>query len=334
MNRLIEKYLTGEASEEELLELEAWVNRSYHNRKIFAQSVNVYALSGEIKEKGDHSNLNNILSLVKRKDRNKKIVRYLSAIGYAASIFMIAGLWYVTRSKTIQKDVGYILSQAETYLEYTTPYGVKSKITMPDNSIVWLNSGSRISFPSKFSGSSREVSFSGEGYFDIITDSLRPMMIKTPNDINISVLGTKFNVTTYKEDKAFSLMLVSGKVLIKRGRATLAEMKPAENFVLEHQTSKKAITVPNDTLRITGWREGWLIFDDIPLSEVFIKMKRWYGVTVKVDDHLLYNKTFTAKFKEESTSQVFDFMHKISLINYTLVDSVAYVSSYSPKSGF
>ena len=333
MNPLIEKYLTGEASEQELLELEVWVNKSYHNRKVFAQSVNIYALSGEIKEKSNDADLNNILSQLKKKDRNKKIVRYFTAIGYAASVIILVGLWYIVKTHGIQKDVGYILAQADTHLEYSTPYGVKSKITLPDNSTVWLNSGSTISFPSKFSGNNREVLFSGEGYFDIFADSLRPMTIKTPNDINISVLGTKFNVTTYKEDKAFSLMLVSGKVVIKKGGATLAEVKPAENFVLEHQTRRRGITVPKDTLQITGWREGWLIFDDIPLSEVFIKMKRWYGVTVKVDDHQIYNKTFSAKFKEESASQVFDFMHKISLINYTLVDSVAYVSSYNPKSG-
>ena len=334
MEKNIDKYLTGEATEQELLDLDVWITKSYHNRKLFAKYTNVYALAGKTGEHGDDADLNKIVGATRKRDRNKKIIKYFTAIGYAASIIFIAGLLYTYQIKSIQRDSEYILSQADTYLEYSTPYGVKSKITMPDSSVVWLNSGSKISFPSKFSGKNRKVSFSGEGYFDITADSLRPMVISTPNNVNIRVLGTKFNVSTYKEDKLFSLMLVSGKVIVTKGGSTVAEIKPAQNLILEHETRKRAINTPKDTIHITGWRDGWLIFDDIPLSEVFIKMKRWYGVTVKVSDHTIYHKTFSAKFKEESATQVFDYMHKITLINYTLVDSVAYVTNYGRKPAF
>ena len=331
MNKLIEKYLTGQATEQELVELEAWAKRSSQNRRMLARYTHAYALSGSSPNKSDPTDLCRIVSAIKKRNHSKRVIRYFSAVGYAASILIVAGLFYFTKTNSVHREVAYILSQADTYLEYSTPFGVKSKITLPDNSVVWLNSGSKISFPSKFAGEHREITFSGEGYFDIIKDTLRPMQISTPNDINIKVLGTKFNLTTYKEDKTFSLMLVSGKVLVTKGGSTIAEMKPADNFTLEHETRKRAINQPKDTMRITGWREGWLIFDDTPLLEVFTKMKRWYGVSVKVEDQNLYHKTFSAKFKEESASQVFDFMHKISLIDYTLADSIAYISPYKPR---
>lgn len=330
MEELILKYLKGEASESEMLEIESWVKESPENRREFARKVNLYALSANVNGNDDRSDLGKIVSRIRQMERTRRAVRYAAAAVVAGILFVGAGLYSSYKIGSYKNEVEYILGQNDTELEYSTPYGVKSRISLPDNSVVWLNSGSRISFPSKFAGNERLISFSGEGFFEVQRDSLRPMKIVTPGDVTVNVLGTKFNLNTYAEESSMSLLLLSGKVNIRMKNGRMIEnIKPSEKVVIDKVEKSSRINPVKDTLPTTGWREGWLIFDDLPLSEVFVKMKRWYGITVKIEDNSILEKRFSAKFKEESASQVLDLMRKTQLINYTVQDSIAYVRSFS-----
>jgi len=330
MEELIIKYLKGEASKNEMLEIEAWVKESVENRKLFAKKVNLYAISANLEGKADMCDLDKIVKAIRRLDRRRSVTRYFAAAALAIGLIVGAALYTSYKIGSYKNDVEYILAQSNTNLEYSTPYGVKSKISLPDNSVVWLNSGSRISFPSKFAGNERLISFSGEGFFDVAKDSLRPMKINTPGGVTVNVLGTKFNLDTYAEDRSMSLLLLSGRVIIRMKNGSLIEnIKPSEKIVINKIDTKAKINSVKDTLPTTGWRDGWLIFDDLTLSEVFVKMKRWYGITIKVEDNSILEKRLSAKFREESASQVLDLMRKTQLINYTIVDSIAYVKNYS-----
>lgn len=330
MEELILKYLKGEASDNEMLEIETWVKESPENRQEFARKVNLYALSANVNGKDDRSDLGKIVSRIRQMERTRRAVRYAAAAVVAGILFVGAGLYSSYKIGSYKNEVEYILGQNDTELEYSTPYGVKSRISLPDNSVVWLNSGSRISFPSKFAGNERLISFSGEGFFEVQRDSLRPMKIVTPGDVTVNVLGTKFNLNTYAEERSMSLLLLSGKVNIRMKNGRMIEnIKPSEKVVIDKVEKSSRINPVKDTLPTTGWREGWLIFDDLPLSEVFVKMKRWYGITVKIEDNSILEKRFSAKFKEESASQVLDLMRKTQLINYTVQDSIAYVRNFS-----
>ncbi|GAB1473921.1 hypothetical protein MASR2M69_13620 [Bacteroidota bacterium] len=330
MEELILKYLKGEASDSEMLEIESWVKESPENRREFARKVNLYALSANVNGNDDRSDLGKIVSRIRQMERTRRAVRYAAAAVVAGILFVGAGLYSSYKIGSYKNEVEYILGQNDTELEYSTPYGVKSRISLPDNSVVWLNSGSRISFPSKFAGNERLISFSGEGFFEVQRDSLRPMKIVTPGDVTVNVLGTKFNLNTYAEESSMSLLLLSGKVNIRMKNGRMIEnIKPSEKVVIDKVEKSSRINPVKDTLPTTGWREGWLIFDDLPLSEVFVKMKRWYGITVKIEDNSILEKRFSAKFKEESASQVLDLMRKTQLINYTVQDSIAYVRNFS-----
>ncbi|MFA5850108.1 MAG: FecR domain-containing protein [Bacteroidales bacterium] len=330
MEELILKYLKGEATENEMLEIEAWVKESPENRKDFAKKVNLYALAVNVNGKADMSDLGRIISTIRRIDKRRGAVRYFAAAVMASALIVGAGLYSSYKIGTYKSEVAYILEQSNTTLEYSTPYGVKSRITLPDNSVVWLNSGSRISFPSKFTGNERLISFSGEGFFKVEKDSLRPMKIVTPGDVTVNVLGTKFNLYTYAEDRSMSLLLLSGRVNIQMKNGSVIEnIKPSEKIIIDKIENSTRINPVKDTMPTTGWRDGWLIFDDLTLSDVFVKMKRWYGISIKVEDNSILYKRLSAKFREESASQVMDLMHKTQLINYTIQDSIAYVKNYS-----
>lgn len=331
MEDLIHKYLLGQADEGEVKRLEDWIILSEENKMAFSRAMNLHAVSAGTGEKikCDRTDLSGILARVRKQEKRKKIKYTLSFGSVAAAIILLVGLYLHHTENRYQDQINYILAQSGTSLEFSTPYGAKSKITLPDSSIVWLNSGSKIQFPSRFSGDTREVIFSGEGFFEIAGDSLHPMNILTPMGFTVKVLGTKFNLSAYNDDKDFSLMLLSGKVeLVPESGGKVQKINPLERFTMNLASSRYSVQKPADTLPIVGWKDGWLIFDDTPLDVVFKNMKRRYGVTVKVEDPGILTKTLSAKFKDESVSQVLDLMNRISLVNYTIKDSIVYVSNF------
>lgn len=330
MEGLINKYLLGTATEEELLILERWVNESENNRKAFSRAVSVFAVStGNAPAGSDVEDFRKILFSVRKKELRRRIRKISIAITIAASVILIISLYANHRINRYKLDIDYILTQSDVVLEYSTPYGTRSKILLPDSSMIWLNSGSHIRFPSKFSGKSREVFFSGEGFFEITPDSLRPMNIITPQGLKVKVLGTKFNLSAYVDDKDISIMLLSGKVEIATPRGDKKFcILPLERCVINDNSARYVINVPKDTLPILGWKEGWLIFDDVPLEQVFRSIKRLYGVKMVFKDHSIFNQKLSAKFKDESLTQVLDLMHRVSLINYFIKDNIVYISKY------
>lgn len=328
MENLIVKYLSSQASEDELLELKKWVELSDENREKFINSVNVYTLSSvyPIKEESEEV----IQSAKYGRGKATLIIAILTTAAIAAGLLL--GAYFYTNYKidTYKQDVSYILAQSDSYIDYYTPLGVKGKITLPDSSIVWLNSGSRISFPSKFTGKDRTIHFVGEGYFNVVSDSLRPMVINTINGVEIKVLGTEFNLSAYNEDKLLSVMLINGTVELHRGLSK-TKLIPLDKVDIDFNTKKETIEISiekRDVVNITGWKDGWLVFEDIPLSEVFAKMRRWYGIKIDVVDEEICKQSFTAKFREESASQVFELMQKTLLLRYEMTDSIAVIRKY------
>lgn len=331
MEELINKYLLGTASEEEMLELELWVNQSEENRVAFSKAVNIAAISSRRDPQGrnDIEDLQKIVYILRKNDLRRRFRRTFAIITVAASIVLFISFYANYRVDKYKSDVDYILAQSDVTLEYSTPYGTKSKIVLPDSSLVWLNSGSNIRFPSKFSGKNRMVYFSGEGFFEIEKDSTRPMKVLTPQGLNVKVLGTKFNLSAYTDDKEISIMLVSGKVEIETHAGEKKfSIKPSERCIVNNNFARYIINVPQDTLPILGWKEGWLVFDDIPLEQVFKNIRRIYGVEFIFKDQSIFSKKLSAKFKDESLTQVLDLMHRISLINYLIKDNTVYISKF------
>lgn len=332
MDKIIIKYLSGTASEEEKGLLLKWLEESEKNAKTFSDLKHVWTLK-EISPCSEESfTYSNFPFNIYKKPgrRREKFFRVLS-ISAAAVLILIVPLLMVMQKRinSYKQDISYMLSQSGLDYEYSTPFGVKGKVILPDGSSVHLNSGSKINFPGKFSGNIRDISFSGEGYFDIASDSLRPMIINLSSGIKVNITGTSFNLSSYDNDKEVSLLLLSGKVSISntKGREMFV-VKPNEKVVINLNNNKQSVENPQDLLSTIGWKRGWLVFEESNLEEVFKKMERWYGQKIVVNDKSVYNKKLTAKFREESVSHVFELMKQISLINYKIVDSVAYISEF------
>jgi len=183
--------------------------------------------------------------------------------------------------------------------EVVIPYGKKSQLILEDGTKVWLNAGSRMAFPTKFRGKTREVILEGEAYFEVVTNQAHPFVVNT-GAVAIKVLGTKFNLSAYKGDVMTEAVLIEGKISLSE-RSALGYLKKetilAPNQKVSYNSEDHAITVkeePNADLRI-AWIDGMFRFSQQSLQEVLNKLQRYYNVQFVVDPEIPSADLITGK---------------------------------------
>lgn len=174
------------------------------------------------------------------------------------------------------------------------PYGKRSEIILADGTKIWLNAGSTLSYPVRFTGNSREVYLSGEAFFEVSTDRSKPFYVIT-GDLRIKVTGTRFNVTSYNNDIVTQAVLVEGRIEAAKNRlfGRSVELSPGERIVYDRKENKiKKDKV--DTELYTSWVNGYLILENEPVEEIFKKLERYYDKKI-VAEGLSGQYRFTGK---------------------------------------
>ncbi len=160
----------------------------------------------------------------------------------------------------------------------SVPRGQDYHLTLADGTQVWLNADSRLEFPNRFNGNTREVRLKGEAYFEVKKDTKRPFIVYT-DYLTTRVMGTSFNVRAHSYRDA-SVTLVSGRVQVKIGDLAKV-LSPGEQAAL---TGSRLEVKAVDTYPITQWKEGFFYFDNQSLFFIMQELARWYGVNVAFDD--------------------------------------------------
>lgn len=161
-----------------------------------------------------------------------------------------------------------------------TPSEEKSRITLPDGSIVWLNSTSQISYSSQFGNTDRNIILDGEAYFEVTKKNKLPFTVKT-SGYDMVVKGTKFNVSCYPEDNKITTTLMEGQVEIIHNDDIMA-LNPGELLQLDtkaHQFSKMQV----NTEQYKSWIENKVEYDAIPLDELLNRLPRQYDVNIHLE---------------------------------------------------
>lgn len=322
---LLFKYVCGTASDEEKIIVLDWIDESEENAAKFAAIKNNFALS-MFKMQSERE------AALPQRGKGRRIALSNIAIGLSVAAIlavMFLGVLYLsTQNKDGMDGHGEMTAQNHQVVqnfEYSVNPGVKGTMTLPDGSVVVLNSSSRIVYPQQFGEESREVYLDGEGWFEVVSDKSRPMLIKTSKGLTVKVTGTSFNLSSYKNDAALVATLVEGEISIS-GEKIEDDilMSPRE----EVEVDSKAVTHRRnvDPTFATYWKEGILAFNDNDMGSVINKIERWYGVEIRVKDPAILNKRFTAKFKSESINQVLNILRISSGIKYSIHDNTVTLS--------
>lgn len=190
------------------------------------------------------------------------------------------------------------------------PNGKRSSIVLADGSEIWINSGTKLFFPSVFNEKTREITVEGEIFIHVAKSEQQPFIVHTPK-FAINVQGTRFNVSTYKDDSEHTVVLVNGSININAPHKSLVPMTPNEMVIMKNDNLTKKVV---DVSHYTGWIDGILIFDATPTSEMLKKIGRYYNISFDGVAELADKKITGKLFLSENIDNV---LSSISLLTST-----------------
>lgn len=213
-------------------------------------------------------------------------------------------------------------SESERYVEVTSPVGAVIKYELPDNSIVWLNSGSKLSYPAVFSRKSRQVRLEGEAYFQVEANPEKPFYVRTSGDCSVKVYGTEFVVSAYPDDPTVTTTLESGAVDMEVGAGSEARsvtMVPGDQAVFTKTTGTMEKYKVN-AYEFSAWREGKMIFRNATLDEIFNTLERKFGVDIQVRGNRSGEERYRATFRNESLDRTLNYLARIAGFSWRCED--------------
>ncbi len=194
--------------------------------------------------------------------------------------------------KQVQSEELSKNAEVDQMNQIVVPRGKRSTIVLADGTKLWLNSGSRAIYPVVFNGKTREIYIEGEGYLEVTPDATKPFYVVT-DQIKVKVLGTKFDISAYKEDDYVSVVLVEGSVQACIKTETI-QMKP--NQLLNYgKISQRSSLERTNVLEYVSWKDGWMLCNREPIESITKKLARYYDVIISYNDPRLNTLTLTGK---------------------------------------
>ena len=308
-DRTLIQYIRDELAPAEKREVIRWIEASDENRRHYAL----------IKARETVAEFNKPHLDV---DKSYKEVQEKTVIGdrrtpvwtrIAAAFLVLVAAWFVwdlATDTSIPKS-GDIHESNEKMS--VTGRGENTGIVLPDGSRVLLNADSRLTWNRDFTDSLREIHLTGEAFFDVVRDTLRPFVVHT-GDMDVKVLGTTFNVRAYPDEKPITT-LVSGSVEVAAKANKTVRLQPLQTAVLNLDNEQFEIEEISEA-EAAPWREGKLTFRDTPLGAVVRDIERKYDVECEVESAELNDFLFTGTFDNLTIDEVLRVLKISSDIDY------------------
>lgn len=171
------------------------------------------------------------------------------------------------------------------YNTMSTPKGRLFQLTLPDGTQVWLNSASAIRYPLVFKGAKREVSITGEAYFEVAANAHQPFVVVVAGRAEVQVLGTHFNVNAYDNEHQIAATLLEGAVQVKKLEAGNASviLQPGQQALLNEGAGINLVKVA-DIDKVMAWKNGLFNFEGASLQDVMRQLERWYDIEVVFEE--------------------------------------------------
>lgn len=323
IDKLILAQLVGALDDDASKELEKWIDISSENENYFLQRKEAYFTA--ISEKGRALyNKDKAFRLFKSRVSEvtykpdivrQKHLRLFSFWHYAAVVAILCIVSYFAYWRGEQRVKEYF---AEIVVE--APLGSRTKLYLPDGTLVWLNNGSRITYSQGFGVEERQVKMVGEGYFEVKRNEDLPFLVQT-EDLRVKVLGTKFNFRDYPDDNEVIVSLLEGKVslnnLIRKEKELC--LFPNDRMVLDKKKGKMQLERAVAT-NATQWTKGFLYFDEELLPDIVKELERGYNVKINIANDELNTFRFYGNFvqREQSINEVLDALATTGKVRYKI----------------
>jgi transmembrane sensor len=360
-DNLISSYLKGEITLEETRELANWIKLNKANKQYFDECCEIW-ITCKASLKNPGYNVQQGFWKFKQKIKTEEDLRsgtnkisIFKIITRYAAIFFIAfslgGLlfYYIGRNR--------IAYPGNRISELVVPLGSQARFSLPDGSTVTLNAGSTLKYDDLFGNDERVVQLEGEGYFKVAKDAERPFIVKTAF-INVTALGTEFNIKAYSLDKTIETTLVNGSIKIEpltddnKGKITVLKPSQKLTFYKENSNIVDETIGPEEKIEtgikplkvqktaaihtlikedvniepVVSWKENRWIFEQQSLSVIAIELERKFDVQIVFESERLKAFRFTGTIIAEPIEQVLEVMSISAPINFKLKGRIVTLS--------
>ncbi|MDR1723392.1 MAG: FecR family protein [Tannerella sp.] len=255
---------------------------------------------------------------LQRKNAGRTRRLYLNLAKIAAVVALLAVVGYGSYRRG-----GQVISDKFSDITLEAPVGSKIKTALPDGTLVWLNSGTKLVYSQGFGVSDRNMALEGEGYFEVAANQKLPFSINT-KEMSVTVTGTKFNFRNYNDDVEAVINLMEGRVLVNNNMKFNEKVNIARNDKVHiNKTSGEMRVIHANNVNVSDWTLGYLSFDEELLPDIVRKLERSYEVTIKLaDDPQLLQMRFYGSFnpKKQSVTAVLDYLQSTGRIRYRMRD--------------
>jgi ferric-dicitrate binding protein FerR (iron transport regulator) len=350
---IIIDYLTGSITEENLERLNDWINARNENRIYFNSLKDSWIVSGakkrdsltlpdeswrKFRQKGLMPGL---------KFRSEKKVYFRKYIKLAASWLFIFAMGSAATWLILGKPKEFIATSENSgkTIEITVPLGARGLMKMPDNSQIWLNAGTTITYSQNYGQKTRTLNLTGEAYFEVAKDKEHPFIVNTQG-IVVRALGTRFNVKAYPDEKTISATLEEGKIDVGvfnlRGSDDRVLLKPKDKYIYHKETrvTEKYTDSAEDRVNpegngpvklkninlisnvrtelYTSWKDARWIIDREPLVTLAPLLERRFNLKIIFDDEQLKKYKFTGAIENETVVQILNALKLTAPLEYQM----------------
>ena len=314
IEELLPRYCEGRLSEEERLEVEAWIDESEENKRVATQTFALYLAVDTVQVMKKVDTEKALLKVKgKMSDREVRRTVWWEWTQRAAAILFIP-LLTLFIWQNWKGDTGEVAEM----MEVKTSPGMTTSLTLPDGTIVYLNSEFSLSYPSRFNGDFRKVTLSGEAYFEVAKDPEKKFILSTTHQSQIEVLGTCFNVEAYEQNTEVITTLIEGKVdfmFEKDAGVKHVFLSPREKLVYDSETDKVRLYKTSGKSEL-AWKDGEVVLDNTPLEEALWMLEKRYSVKFVIKNEKLKNSSFTGTFTNQRLEKILEYFKVSSKIRW------------------
>ena len=294
---ILQRYVEGNVSPEEIIAVVDWLDADENNVREFMalHKLNDISLLNQPDNRADNQKKKRTISF-------RKIGYELAKI--AAILIIFWGGTKLFETNTTEASI-------VTYQTLYVPAGQRAELILPDSTRVWLNAHSKLIYPVSFGKGNRQVELNGEAYFDVVHNEKQPFIVKT-RQMDIQVLGTEFNVTSYSSD--FEVSLLRGCIeLSSPSLSSTYKAKEKEHVKLKDNKLIVNNITDYDYFR---WKEGLICFNNESVATIIEKLKLYYDIDIETHNKKFLNSRYSGKFRTkdgiEQVLKVLQIEHKFS----------------------
>lgn len=331
INEIIIRYLDGSATLEEKVYLLQWLKQSDGNRNDFVDTrdlwLSCHVVAGnELEVDIALEQLRSRILLEQERiqkapdaGNRKRSFNLMRWTQIAAVVLLLLGIGYGAGNWS-----GSLFQKPVIMQQLITAKGSKGQFILPDGSVVWLNSESRLSYPENFAGRKRQVILEGEGYFEVKKDAGKPFVVQA-GELDVEVLGTSFNVDNYASGEVVRTALLNGSVKIS-GKTVKEPVYLKPNELFQYRKSNHAATVEKAKANLyADWIKDRMVFDNTVLSDILICMEGRYNLEIECPVQFATDTRMSFTIRQETIEEVLEAMSYIVPIKYELRNGKAYI---------